>query len=87
MNLIEVREKIDKIDEQIILKLVERLDLMQKVAENKKNDNKNIEDKTRELQVLENVERLSKEDAKYVKEIFEVIMKVSKDKQKEIIKR
>lgn len=85
MNLIQIREKIDNIDDTILELLLERFNLMEAIAEYKFKSDKPVADEKRESEVLRKIEAKSLEDYKYIKSIFINIINESKNKQIDII--
>jgi len=75
-NLTSLRKKIDKVDKKIQKNLEKREKLIKKVRETKKKFKINIEDKSREKEVLGRIEN------KFVKRIYKEILSVSKEMQK-----
>lgn len=61
-ELLKLRDKIDSVDENILELLSERMELVKKVGEYKKKNNKTIVDKKRES---EKIDRLEAEGKKY----------------------
>lgn len=61
MNLEELRKQIDEIDAKIVALIGERIRIAAEIGQGKKTQNKLIEDKEREIRVLENVKRLARE--------------------------
>lgn len=83
----EARNKINKIDEEIVRLFEERMKTVIKVATYKKENNLPIFDSVREQTLLgRNLDFLNdKELAPYYQEFFRALLKVSKDYQKIII--
>jgi monofunctional chorismate mutase len=81
-----LREKIDNIDERIVKLLCERFNAVKEVAEYKKEHGLEILQKSREAEVLNkiagNIGEL--EYKKYIQDIYEAILKTSKDLQGEL---
>ena len=81
--LLFIREEIDAIDSEIIALLESRLNLSLQIGKVKKNLDKNMNDDSREEEILKKIEELSllypKED---LKSIFVEIMKTSLNAQK-----
>ena len=84
MDLGEIRERIDKLDRQLVELLEERLYIVQEVAQFKKNTGKKIFDEEREKEVVKkNLERVkNKELNHYIELILKDIMNSSKEYQK-----
>ncbi|MFH0874319.1 MAG: chorismate mutase [archaeon] len=87
MDIEELRKEIDSIDNKIISLLSKRKHLIKKIAETKKELHKPIFDREREAQLLKRIKALSKEeglDKDYIQSIYEIILKDSREKQKNI---
>ena len=84
LDLGEIRERIDKLDRQLVELLEERLYIVQEVAQFKKNTGKKIFDEEREKEVVKkNLERVkNKELNHYIELILKDIMNSSKEYQK-----
>ena len=84
LDLEEIREKIDKLDSQLVKLLEERLHIVQEVAQFKKLTGKKIFDEKREKEVIQkNLERVkNKELNHYIELILKDIMDSSKEYQK-----
>lgn len=84
MNLDELRKKIDDIDTRIVELIAERQNVSQEIGENKNKSSKLIEDRERELAVLEHVRQLAR-DKKIkpgdVENIYKQIIAASKKVQ------
>jgi len=59
-QIISLREKIDKIDEELMELLLERIDLAKKVGDLKKKNNMAVEDKQREWEIIERLTQFAK---------------------------
>lgn len=83
----EQRNKIDKIDNQIVKLFEERMNTVVEIAKIKKENNMQIFDSSRENLVIEKVKSYleNKEIEEYLKEFYLELMKISKKYQKEII--
>lgn len=84
MNLETLRSKIDAIDDQIIALFESRMALVKDIGEYKKLNHINVLDTNREANVLSRV-KLKLQDKTlepFVLELFETLMRVSKDYQK-----
>jgi len=87
MGLQEHRSEIERIDEQIIRLINQRIEISKKIFEAKKAEGKNIIDPQREKMVLSRAMDLATEmnlDAGAVKSIFETLIKMSVNKQHEL---
>lgn len=81
MKLEDVRKKIDLIDEKILAHLAQRMRLVTKVKKIKRQENLPIEDKSREIAIVANVENKGKQlglPVPFVSKIFNLILKESK---------
>ena len=86
MDIKEIRKKIDATDEQLAGLLAERMTLAADVAAYKKETGMAVYDAQREKEVIERVSRAAGETfAPYIAEIYETIMKASKDYQNDLI--
>ena len=83
-DLSEIREKIDRIDKEIVKLIEERLDIVEKVALYKKENNMKIFDRKREKEVIEkNLLNIKNDELKhYVEIVLRDIMDSSKEYQK-----
>lgn len=90
MKLEDCREKIDKIDKEIMILLGRRFKIVKKVAFFKKRNNLRIEDKSREKEVLEKVKTIGTEveiSHTWLLKLFRLIIQESKKIQKRINSR
>lgn len=86
MDIKEIRKRIDATDEQLAGLLAERMKLAADVAAYKKENGMAVYDAQREKEVIERVSRAAGETfASYIAEIYEIIMKTSKDYQNNLI--
>lgn len=83
MDLIELRGKLDRIDEQIVRLYEERMEVCSQVADYKIETGKKVLDKSREEEKLRKVRSLAHNDfnAHGVQELFEQIMSMSRKLQ------
>ncbi len=85
MSLVEFRKKIDALDEQLLLLLAQRLEICQKLADYKHENNLSIQDRDREQEVIKDRIKMFKElgfeDQKFVQGLFELIIKKSREVQ------
>lgn len=83
MDLLELRERLDVLDEQIVALYEERMELCSQVAEYKIMTGKKVLDKTREEEKLRKVRALTHNEfnAHGVQELFEQIMSMSRKLQ------
>lgn len=84
MNLETLRSKIDAIDDQIIALFESRMALVKEIGELKKHNHIHVLDTNREAIVLSRVKNQlhNKTLEPYIIELFETLMRVSKDYQK-----
>lgn len=86
MNLNEIRTQIDTMDKEILELFQKRMNLCKEVAAYKKENNLPIFQEEREAQILSKMEDIAADDMKTgVKELFTVIMDISKQLQMQII--
>lgn len=77
----EYRNKIDEIDKRLKDVLRERFKTVKEIGIYKKENNIDIESRTRELEILNNVKG---EFSEYIKNIYEEIFKESKNMQEKL---
>ena len=86
MELKQCREKLDKIDEQIINLFLERMDTVRCVAEYKKAHDLPVLAPAREAEILDRVRvRSGEELAPYAATLFETLLYVSREYQKTLL--
>ena len=85
MDLLECREKIDAIDEQLLKLFIERMDVAKEVALYKHAHNLPIYHPTREQEMLEKIEKAAKNYGVFAQTLYQTILKISKDYQEGII--
>lgn len=87
MDLLELREKIDKIDAQIVDLYEQRMEVSKQVAEYKIGTGKKVFDKQREVEKLEKVSSMTHNDfnAHGIQELFEQIMSMSRKLQYQML--
>lgn len=90
MDLTEIRERINKIDKELINLVYERLKLSDELADFKHKNNLPIQDKSREDKLIEDryekLKALGIDDKKLIQEIFNPIMKKMRELQEQRIK-
>lgn len=88
MNLADARTKIDAIDSQIIEKLIERDQIIQKIAKIKAKEGVNVIDETREQKVIEKLTLKSQGifSKTFIAALYSVIFAYFRNKQKKILK-
>jgi len=87
MALAEHRREIEEIDEKIIELIDQRIDVSKKIFEAKRSERKPISDPERERQVLKMAMDMATErdlDSGAVKDIFEILIRMSIQKQHEL---
>lgn len=85
MDLIEIRNEIDKIDSELIALLEKRMDCAKAVAQYKIEHNIPILDKERQKVILDSVEKKSEKYGSSIKFLFEDIMQISRMSQNRIM--
>lgn len=86
MELKEYRNKLDVIDSQLLSLFCERMEIVQKVAEYKKEHDLPVLASSREKEILERVRALSGEElAPYAQTLFETLLYVSREYQKTLL--
>lgn len=85
MDLIELRKEIDKIDNQLIPLLTERMELSKQVAQYKIERGIPVLNVERENQILDNVEEKGGEQGVALKSVFATIMEASRALQHKLI--
>lgn len=82
MDLSEIREEIDKIDEQLVNLFIQRMNLSAQVADYKKAHNLPIFVPARESEILQKIAVLSGPDlAPSIQSLYTTIFQVSRDYQ------
>ncbi len=85
MALQQSRRKIDALDDQLLELLAQRLEICKEIAEHKKKNNLPIQDREREVEIINNgietFKRLGFDDQEFVTKIFELVMKKSREVQ------
>ncbi len=85
-DIVDIRNEIDKIDDQLSELFVQRLNLVKDVAEYKKNNSKGINDSSREDKILYRLAKDKPEEYKYyIKELYQTIFATSKSYQSKLI--
>lgn len=87
MDLMDLREKIDEIDAQIVALYEKRMDISRQVAEYKIGAGKKVFDKQRELEKLARVKSLTHNEFNChgIEELFEQIMSMSRKLQYQLL--
>ncbi len=85
MDLENTRKEINQMDQKILELIVKRLGLAKKIGEYKRENNLMIRDKEREAEIIkdrsEKFRQLGFDDEEFVKRLFELIMKKSREVQ------
>ena len=85
-DLIEIRNKIDKIDTELTDLIVQRMNLSAEVAGYKRRTGLPVADRKREEQILEKREaQAGTETGRFVREIYEKIFEESRNYQEELL--
>lgn len=84
-DLSEIREDINKIDDELIELFKKRMDCSREVAENKKANDIPILNQSREDEILASVGEKGGEYGAAAQKLFSVIMELSRDLQHNII--
>ena len=86
MDLKDARVRIDQLDRQILDLLQQRMHVVEDVARYKQERGLPVLDASREKEKLEELAAMSEEGmAEYMKIVYNTIMKVSRDYQRELI--
>lgn len=85
MDLLELRNEIDKIDEQLIPLLLKRMNISQQVAKYKVERGLPVLNEQREQEILENVAEKCGEQGETIKTVFSATMDASRALQHKII--
>lgn len=86
MDLESIRKEIDNIDDEILSLFLRRMELSNLAIEEKINTGKNLRDKTRENQIIQDIVKKSGDYANYSKILFETIMSLSRHRQAHLLK-
>lgn len=85
MDLLELRNEIDKLDDELIPLLLKRMDISCQVAEYKVQNGIPVLNEQRELEILEDVASKCGEQGEVIKTVFSAIMDASRALQHKII--
>lgn len=85
MDLLELRNEIDKLDDKLIPLLLKRMDISRQVAEYKVQNGIPVLNEQRELEILEDVASKCGEQGEVIKTVFSAIMDASRALQHKII--
>jgi chorismate mutase len=89
MSIEELRNEIDRIDDEIINLLGKRKDLVAEIAKIKKESDNPVYDKDREQKIIGKLKKMAKEkglDENFVSSLYAIILKDSKENQERIVK-
>ncbi len=87
MGLEEIRNQIDKIDDEILSLLAKRESLSKEVGRIKKAKNKQILDKERETQLIESIKKKSEElglNEDFVIALYKIVLENSRKEQENV---
>lgn len=85
MDLLELRNEIDKLDDELIPLLLKRMDISRQVAEYKVQNGIPVLNEQRELEILEDVASKCGEQGEVIKTVFSAIMDASRALQHKVI--
>lgn len=85
MDLLELRNEIDKLDDELLPLLLKRMDISRQVAEYKVQNGIPVLNEQRELEILEDVASKCGEQGEVIKTVFSAIMDASRALQHKII--
>ena len=85
MDLLELRNEIDKLNDELIPLLLKRMDISRQVAEYKVQNGIPVLNEQRELEILEDVASKCGEQGEVIKTVFSAIMDASRALQHKII--
>jgi chorismate mutase len=89
LGLEEHRFEVQRIDEQIIDLIQIRVSLAEEILKDKLSIGMTIEDPSQEKRVLKRAEEMARErdlDGRCIREIFDLLIKMNKERQKELLK-
>lgn len=87
MDLLEIRQRIDEIDNRLVELFVERMKITDEVAAFKKANGLPVLDRGREERILEKIALLAGEEfSSDAKELYERIFELSRAHQEELLK-
>lgn len=84
MNINEIRDKINSVDKRILESFIERMQLAEEVAACKAQNGLPLVDKTREREILREVQERSGNYERYAYELFHTLIELSKVRQYEL---
>lgn len=77
----DLRNEINQIDDQIITLLEERFIITNEIGKVKKKEKLNVVDQTRETIIIKKIDIMTKNNTEVIQEIYQYIMKKSKEQQ------
>ncbi len=77
----DLRNEINQIDDQIITLLEERFIITNEIGKVKKKEKLNVVDQTRETKIIKKIDIMTKNNTEVIQEIYQYIMKKSKEQQ------
>lgn len=87
MELQDYRKRIDEIDRELVCLFCQRMKTVGKIAEYKNKNGLPVLDAAREEALLEKIKELSDEEfSEYTRELYESILRISKEYQKKLLK-
>ena len=87
MDLLEIRQRIDEIDNRLVELFVERMKITEEVAAYKKANGLPVLDRGREERILDKIALLAGEEfSSDAKELYERIFELSRAHQEELLK-
>ena len=87
MDLLEIRQRIDEIDNRLVELFVERMKITEEVASYKKANGLPVLDRGREERILDKITLLAGEEfSSDAKELYERIFELSRAHQEELLK-
>ncbi len=89
-KLLTLRRKIDKIDNEILNLILQRLELVKKVSNEKQKRNIPVVDPERESQILTNITKMAKMkgyDEGSIEKIFKIIINSAKEFEQKLVNK
>ena len=87
MELSELRNKIDKIDSELVSLFTERMGISAQVAESKRQSGKAVFDPAREREIIRNLtENLDDEMSGYISVLYNSIFEISRARQNKCLR-
>ena len=85
MSIEEIREQIDRTDDQLLELFLKRMECSKQIAELKKDEDKPVLDRTREREILKRVREAAGDKERYANSLYNTIMSVSRAYQNTIL--